>query len=184
MNVLIAVASKHGATWGIAESIASELEAAGLSVDLRDVESVGSLKPYDAVILGSAIYVGNWLKEAKNFADDFRAQLREVPVWLFSSGPLGADEPIPPGDPKVVEEVAAMTQARGYRTFAGRLDPSALGFGERQLAKIVHAPAGDFRDWDAVRGWARDIGVELLSGVATTGAAAHETGPRAVQHRD
>src|SRR5687767_14851595 len=100
MKVLIAVASKHGSTRDIAQAIGQELQATNIAVEVLDltkgdVKDVGS---YQAVILGSAIYAGNWLPEAKQFAQKHREELSSLPVWLFSSGPLGADNPQPHDD--------------------------------------------------------------------------------------
>jgi menaquinone-dependent protoporphyrinogen oxidase len=161
MNVLVAVASKHGSTHDIAEVIAGELRAAGLGVDLRDIESVTDLAGYHAAVLGSAIYMGNWLGEAKRFVEKHATALAAIPVWLFSSGPLGADDPKPHGEPAGVPPLVEAAHAREHKVFVGKLDPHELGLGEKLIAKAVHAPAGDFRDWDAIRGWAHEIAAAL-----------------------
>ncbi|HYI15046.1 MAG TPA: flavodoxin domain-containing protein [Thermomicrobiales bacterium] len=161
MKVLVTGASKHGNTREIANGIAEELRAAGLDADLREAGSVTSLDGYDAVVLGSAIYMGSWLPEAKHLVERFQPQLVALPVWLFSSGPLGADEPQPAGDPGQIPGLMEQTQARGHRVFTGKLDRAELGFGERLITTMVHAPDGDFRDWEAIRGWADDVAVEL-----------------------
>jgi menaquinone-dependent protoporphyrinogen oxidase len=36
-----------------------------------------------------------------------------------------------------------------------------LGFAEKAIVLALRAPEGDFREWDAVRDWAKDIGVAL-----------------------
>ena len=54
-NVLVAYASKSGATAGIAEAIGAELRAHGHDVDVLDVNRVQDLARYDVVVLGSAI---------------------------------------------------------------------------------------------------------------------------------
>ena len=161
MRVLVAVASKHGGTRGIAEAIAEELRAAGPAVDLREAGEVGDLAGYDAVVLGSAIYAGTWLQEARQFAERHHAELSRLPVWLFSSGPLGAPDPQPHDDPDKLAAPLGDVAARDHRVFAGKLDPADLSFGERLIAKVVRAPSGDFRDWDAMRAWAHEIGAAL-----------------------
>ena len=161
MTVLIAVASKHGSTKGIAEAIADEMRSTGIDADVRDIVDVTDVNRYDAVVLGSAVYMGRWMQEAQRFVETHHEAIAAVPVWLFSSGPLGADEPKPVGDPQGIDQIVAATRARGHRTFAGRLESSELGLGERLIVKAVRAPAGDFRDWDAIRGWAREIGEAL-----------------------
>jgi menaquinone-dependent protoporphyrinogen oxidase len=163
MKVLIAVASKHGSTREIAEAITEELRNSSLDADLRDVLEVSEITHYDAVILGSAIYAGSWLSEAKHFAEQHNVDLLKVPVWLFSSGPLGSENPRPHDDPNKLASPMGKVQARDHRVFVGQLNPAELGFGERLLAKAVGAPAGDFRDWDEIRGWARGVATELHS---------------------
>jgi menaquinone-dependent protoporphyrinogen oxidase len=166
MQVLVAVASKHGSTSDIAATIAGELRTMGIGAETRDLGAVTDLGRYDAVVLGSAVYMGRWLPEATAFVDRHRTALAAIPVWLFSSGPLGADRPLPPGDPKDLDQLMEATRAHGHRIFSGRLDPSDLGLGERLIVKVVHAPAGDFRDWEAIRTWAREIGGALLAEAA------------------
>ena len=37
--------------------------------------------------------------------------------------------------------------------FAGKLDPAKLSFIQRKMTELVKSLVGDFRDWDAIRGW-------------------------------
>ena len=126
MKVLVAVASRHDATRGIAEVISDELETAGLEVDLRDADAVANIADYQAIVLGSAIYTGGWLGEAKHLVDFNGPALRLVPVWLFSSGPIGADDAKTLDDPPEIAELIKATQAREHRMFPGRLDKRSL----------------------------------------------------------
>jgi menaquinone-dependent protoporphyrinogen oxidase len=160
MNILVAVASKHGATGEIGEIVAGVLRDAGLTAETRRPQDVMSLDGYDAVVLGSAIYAGRWLDPARAFADRHATALATRPVWLFSSGPLG-NPPMPPGQPAEPIAVATSLGARAHRSFNGRLDPRRLGLLERILTRAVRAPDGDFRDWEAIRAWADEIVAEL-----------------------
>ena len=163
MRVLVTVASKHGSTREIAEAVADELRNQKLSVDVQDAGDVRDIAGYEAVILGSAIYAGNWMPEAKTFAEHFRAELANLPVWLFSSGPLGEGDPQPQDDPIQLSQPMGEVETRDHQVFVGKLDPDTLGFAERLIAKAVRAPWGDFRDWDAIRAWARTIATGLLA---------------------
>jgi menaquinone-dependent protoporphyrinogen oxidase len=175
MKVLVAVASKHGSTRQIAGAIVEELRNSGTDADLRDMSEVSSVRGYDAIILGSAVYMGTWLPEARSFPDHHRVALSKIPIWLFSSGPLGADDPQPHDDPMrlIPTTLAAPISSldvRDHRVFVGKLDQAGLGFGERIAVKMVRAalgdyraPYGDFRDWDDIRSWAREIATELHS---------------------
>jgi menaquinone-dependent protoporphyrinogen oxidase len=169
MNILVAVASRHGSTHEIAGIIAEELGKRGQSVHVRGAADVEDATPYDAVIIGSAIYMGNWLPEARNFVERNQARLATVPVWLFSSGPLGEEQPQPQGDPAHLDELMRSTGAREHRIFVGKLDKHRLGVAERLVARMVKAPEGDFRDWEVIRGWAGDIADALQSPVVAGG---------------
>src|SRR3712207_229163 len=99
MNALVAVASRHGSTNEIARAIAEELRTRGLDAEVRDAEEVDVLDGYEAVVLGSAVYMGDWLLAARRLVERHRQRLAALPLWLFSSGPLGLDDPKPHGDP-------------------------------------------------------------------------------------
>jgi menaquinone-dependent protoporphyrinogen oxidase len=161
MRLLIAVASRHGSTHGIAEAIADELRAASVEVVLENIAGVTSLEGFDAVIIGSAVYMGNWMPEARRFVELHESSLTRVPVWVFSSGPVEAD--IEGTEPPKVAELAERLAARDHTVFAGKLDRSDLSLGERLVTRVVKAPEGDFRDWATIRAWARDVATELVA---------------------
>lgn len=171
MKVLVSAASKHGAAFEVAEEIGGvlreALDAPGGEeervVEVLPPEQVGSVEPYDAVVLGSAVYAGHWLEGARELARSHAAELAERPTWLFSVGPIG-EPPKPEEDPVDVAPVLESTAARDHRIFAGKLDKGALGFAEKAIVLALRAPEGDFRDWDAIRGWAREIAVDLGRG--------------------
>ncbi len=161
MKVLVTVATKHGSTGEIADAVAAELRASGLEADECGADAPANVEDYDAVILGSAVYTGGWLPAARRFAYARRDALRRVPVWLFSSGPIGAEEPKPLGDPAEIPELMHLTQAREHRVFAGKLDKHSLSLADRLVTRVVQAPEGDFRDWEAIRAWGRTIAASL-----------------------
>ena len=161
MNILVAVASRHGSTHEIAEAIAEELRATGHAVDVRKGDEVAGVEMYDAAIVGSAIYAGSWLPEARSFTERHRPALAKLPVWLFSSGPLGAENPQPQDDPQQLAAPMDGVAVRGHRVFVGKLDKRELGLSERLIARVVKAPEGDFREWEEIRAWAREIGAAL-----------------------
>ena len=166
MRILVTAASKHGATTEIAEAIGSTLVEAGADAEVLAPEAVDDLAGYDAVVLGSAVYAGRWLEPARQFAERFRGTLAQCPVWLFSSGPIG-EPPKPEEDPVDVADLRAATGARAHVVFAGKLDRGELGFGEKAIVLALRAPEGDFRDWDAIRDWARGVARDLEGEGAT-----------------
>lgn len=156
IKILVTAASKYGATEEIASALAAVLSERGLEVDVLPVEGVGTIGDYGAVVAGSAVYAGRWMKTARGFIERNAEQLAARPVWLFSSGPIG-DPPKPSEDPVDVSSLIELTGARDHRVFAGRLDRGRLSFGERAIAMALRAPDGDFRDWQDVRTWASAI---------------------------
>lgn len=163
LQVLVAYASKHGSTRGIAEAIAGRLTEAGCQAEARPVDDDPDPSGSDAIVLGSAIYVGSWLKEATDFAHRHADVLGRVPVWLFSSGPLGVEVSDDEEQPRQLGELTEMLHPIGHRVFFGSLDHDKLGFGERMVVKAVKAPEGDFRDWNEIAAWADEIAAALAA---------------------
>jgi menaquinone-dependent protoporphyrinogen oxidase len=169
MRVLVAAASKHGSTAEIAELIAATLAGHGLDAHAVALDRAAGVRGredprgYDAVVLGSAIYAGHWMRAAVQFADRHADVLATRPVWLFSSGPLG-DPPVPAQDAVDVRHVVAAVAPVEHRTFPGALHRPRLGFAERAIVAALRAPYGDFRDWEAVRRWAHGIAATLGPG--------------------
>jgi menaquinone-dependent protoporphyrinogen oxidase len=167
MKVLVVAASKHGASSEIAERIGSELDQRGIETVVASPGDIDSLDGIEAVVLGSAVYAGHWLSPAKDFVDRFDSVLARIPVWIFSSGPIG-DPPKPEEDPVDVAEMERRTSAVEHRLFAGRLDKSKLGFAERAIVAALRAPVGDFRDWDEIAAWAGEIAQTLVPATSDT----------------
>ncbi len=177
MRVLVAYASRHGATAGIADRIGATLTEAGAAAEVLPVEDVKDVVGYDAVVLGGASYMGRWLKPAVVFARKHGKELAARPVWLFSSGPLGTDRIDEDGNdvlkasrPKEFDELTALLQQRGDHVFFGAYDADAppIGLGERVVRRMPAArgslPSGDFRDWPDIDTWAQHIATELGMG--------------------
>jgi menaquinone-dependent protoporphyrinogen oxidase len=164
MRVLITAATRHDATREIAEAIGAGLVERGIDAETRPIDEVTDLVGYDAVVLGSAVYMGRWLKPARQFAEHNGAALTAIPVWLFSSGPLGPKADLVPGEePADIAKLVKLTGAWEHRMFSGRLDRQRLGFAERAAVKAVHAPEGDCRDWSAIDGFAGEIAAQLAA---------------------
>ncbi len=172
MSILVAYASKYGATEGIAERIADQLQASGLQAELRPVSAVGDVGGYEAFVIGGAAYIGHWLKEATEFVRRNRAVLAERPVWLFSDGPLGSETTDAQGrdvrgsaEPEEFGELREAISPRDTRVFFGALDPDKLRLRDRVIRTLPAGrallPEGDFRDWQDIEAWAGQIADEL-----------------------
>jgi menaquinone-dependent protoporphyrinogen oxidase len=165
-QILVAYATKYGATAEIAEKIGEVLNQAGLSAEVLPVDGASNPTPYRAVVLGSAVYIGQWRKEAAKFLEANEETLAGRPVWLFSSGPTGEGDPVELMKgwrfPQAQQEVADRIQPRDIAIFHGAVDTKKLSLPERLILKGVKAPAGDFRDWEAITSWAAAIAEELI----------------------
>lgn len=165
-TVLVAYASKHGSTAAIAAKIGSVLEQYGLESETRIVDGIQDLSGYDAVVLGSAVYAGQWRREAIRFLEQRESELTELPVWLFSSGPTGEGEPIELLQgwrfPEAQQPIADRIDPRDIAVFPGALDWDELNMAEKVIVRGVKAPLGDFRDWDAIVDWAEGIAQAIM----------------------
>jgi len=165
VTVLVAYGTTGGGTGEIAEWVAEELRAAGLTARLLPAADVTDVDGYDALVLGSALYGYGWHLDVRRFVHRFAGRFADRPVWLFSSGPLdgSADAgPLPP----VPHAYAALRElpARAHVTFGGRMTTEArgwLGQVAKQLAR--EGQAGDFRNPPRVRAWAREVAAEIRS---------------------
>ncbi len=161
MRVLVSPASKHGGTAEIGRAIATTLRGEGIDVDVSQPADIHDLSHYQGFVIGSAVYLGEWLPAASAFVTQHSPVLTSKPTWLFSSGPLGEARPEEPVHPEVIEQLVTTTGAIEHRLFSGRLRLDDLGRTERFVAKWVGAPSGDFREWDQIGQWARAIASEL-----------------------
>jgi menaquinone-dependent protoporphyrinogen oxidase len=166
-RVLVAYATKYGATAGIAEKIGQVLQEAGLPTDVLPAGRVRDLSPYRAVVLGSAVYMFHWRNEAAKLLKALAAAQVDRPVWLFSSGPTSETdtEAFMEGLklPKALQPVADRIQPRDVAVFRGVLDLTKMNPFERWVMSRMKAPTGDFRQWDAIEAWAASIAQTLLA---------------------
>ena len=178
MKVLVAYASKYGSTKGIAEFIGEKLRQHGMQADVQEVHTIRNVGDYEAFVIGSAVYMFHWLKEARQFVSRNRALLASHPVWLFSSGPVGKETKNAKGmdlrdvsGPKEIDELREAVKPRDHRVFFGVLDGSkltgtlALGYKMARMSKSAREemPEGDFRDWNEIEAWANSIAATLGS---------------------
>jgi len=160
MKILLAVASRHGGTRGIGEWIRDTFCAAGHDVALFEPDEIDSLDGYDAVVIGSAVYLAHWIPAARDLIDREGPALRQRPVWLFSSG-LATQPASAANSPNELADLRERAGARGHRSFRGRLDRSVLTFAERAAIAGARSREGDHRDEAAVRAWALEVLADL-----------------------
>lgn len=169
-QVLVAYASKYGATREIAERIGDVLRQAGVPVDVTPARSDLDLTRYQAVVLGSAVYVGKWQKEAEGFLKANEKSLAAKPVWIFSSGPTGEGNPVelvggervPPALQPIIDRI----QPRDVTIFHGNIALDKVNPIEKWAVKsLVKKPFGDYRDWGGITTWAGKIAETLNHGL-------------------
>jgi menaquinone-dependent protoporphyrinogen oxidase len=165
MTILVAYASKRGSTAEIAETIAATLRREGLGVCLEQAENVQSLAPYDAVVLGSAVYMKRWRGDARHFLKKHRKALKQMPFWVFSSGPVGDpanDNPEWVEPPQIVHKVEELG-GREHVVFGGCLPAEPKNVIEKAMVEGTPRELRDRRDWAEIRDWAKQIPVALTA---------------------
>ncbi len=160
MKILVTASSKHGTTTEIADAIAERLRGAGFEVVRQAPQDVVDLNGIDAVIIGSAVYMTQWMEPAAAFLERFETQLNRIPVWAYSVGLSGVPKHSPQ-DPSRIGPVLLKVHVVHHRTFPGRYVPSKLTLRERSIARLAGAVEGDFRDWKAIDEWTDGIIKEL-----------------------
>lgn len=189
-RALIVYASRHGATAGIAKRIGEVLRSAEVEAVVAPASKELDARDFDAYVVGSGVYMGSWLKEGIEYLERNVETLKTRPTWLFSSGPipsstkerpldedryggaLGPAEGPGSGGRQRIERVAELIGVRDHRILQGAYDPNdpPKAISER-LARMMPAvkdilPEGDFRQWDVIESWAKEIAEEIAEKVA------------------
>ncbi|HPI98755.1 MAG TPA: flavodoxin domain-containing protein, partial [Synergistales bacterium] len=157
-RILVAYETRKGSTREVAETIASEIRSCGWDAVAMDIKTSPSPEEYDHVILGGPIYMGK-IKEVKAFAERHEEVLRTRLLGAFAVGMSFAvtDEEQQASGRKALDEAIAPLEPARLGYFAGRIDPAKLSLIEKGMVKMVKSPIGDFRDWDAIQAWAREV---------------------------
>lgn len=162
--ILVAYATRYGSTQEVAEHVAAVLLEAGYTVDIRHTKDVKSLEGCNAVVLGAPLYMGKWHKDARRFLARHQGALQERPVAVFALGPLEpVEEQMQDAREQLDRNLVKYPWLDPVETamFVGKFDPDKLTFPYNLLPLDDALPAGDNRDWDAIRGWAGELPVQL-----------------------
>jgi len=158
-NILVTYATRAGSTVDVATNIAQTLSKTGIIVDVLPIEHVRDVDGYDAAIIGSAIRMGHWLPEAVAFVKANREDLSKIPIAYFLvSGFLRDDNPeMRKTVRSYLDPVCAILEPQSIGMFAGKMDYQKLSWLDRFIAKMVRAPEGDWRNWQAIQHWGHDL---------------------------
>lgn len=172
-KVLVAYASKRGSTAEIADTIAAVLRESGHGADCVAAGTVAGLDGYDAVVLGSAVYMRRWRGDARRFLRKHRRALERMPWWAFSSGPTGdpASDNATWAEPGRTMHKAERLGVREHVVFGGSMPSEPHGRIERSMVEKTPEQWRDRRDWDAIRAWARGVAGRLPAAGARPAAA-------------
>jgi menaquinone-dependent protoporphyrinogen oxidase len=140
-HVLVAYATLRGTTRGVAETIGTAMRNAGMQVDVRRASGVNDCTGYAAVVLGTPLYAGKVLKEARLFPFTHRKALKEIPFYVFLVGmSLGR-----PGRGQVRKANDALIPMKE------QVEVREVGYFGGALGLL------DLRDPAKIEGWAIDI---------------------------
>ncbi len=156
-KVLVAYASRLGSTGGVAQAIGEELTARGNVVDVKMAKDVRDISSYGTVLLGSAVRMGRWLPEAVAFLEQNADTLASKSVSYFTVC-MTMQEDTPENRARaqdITGAARAMREPAAEGFFGGEMDYSKLSFLEQAILRAKKTPEGDFRDWDAIRAWAK-----------------------------
>jgi menaquinone-dependent protoporphyrinogen oxidase len=163
-SVLVGYATKYGSTQEVAEAVAATLRESGLTAAVQPAREVRTLEGYDAVVLGAALYMFRWHKDALGFLSKHRKALAERPVAVFALGPVHVphdDKEWQNSRAQLNKELAKYPWLKpvAVEILGGKFDPTKLTFPWNKFAG--KEPASDIRDWAAIRAWAGSISTLL-----------------------
>lgn len=164
-KMLVAYATRGGSTAEVAEYVGEVLRATGkTTLDVRPLTPMLDVSGYNAVVVGSAIRMGHWLPEAVAFVKANREALSHIPTAYFLvSGLLRNDTPETRRRVLAyLDPVRAILEPVSIGLFAGKIDFSKMDWFDRSIAEGVSQSEGDWRNWEAIRGWARDLKTGLI----------------------
>ena len=158
-KTLVAYVTRGGSTAEIARVIATTLSAQVAEVDLLPLNQVTDLKDYQAVVLGSAVRMSQWLPDAMKFVEQHQAQLSQVPTAFFAVHLMNIrdDEASRRSRQAYLDPIRKLVSPQKEAFFAGVGDWKKVSFVDGLIGKAVKAPEGDFRDWQAIQAWAEDL---------------------------
>jgi menaquinone-dependent protoporphyrinogen oxidase len=185
-KILVTYATMAGSTEEVARVVSEELAKNGLQVEVLPIVQVKDLSGYTGVVVGAPMIMG-WHRQARRFLRQHRKQMQSIPLAVFilamsltqeeAMGVDGVSVVVDPGLPKPAQDPARLSFRERYTrlgnylkpilksahpvsigVFGGRLEYGRLKWWAVLFAMlIIQAPAGDRRNWEAMRDWASGL---------------------------
>lgn len=167
-EVLVAYGTRYGSTKEVAETVAATLEEQGLEVEVKPAREVSWLDGYEAVVLGTPLYMGALHKDVRALLEKNQVALEHTPFALFALGPIKADDGVDGSRAQLIDALAKLPVPTPASTavFVGAYDPARLGFRDKMIAALPASPlhgqtVHDDRDWEAISGWALQLSTRM-----------------------
>jgi menaquinone-dependent protoporphyrinogen oxidase len=125
-----------------------------VEAEVRPARDVETLDPYRGVVIGGALYMGRWHRDARHFLSNHRDELTGLPLAVFAMGPLTLEGKDVARSRKQLDHALAKEPGLEPLTvaiFGGVVDPGKEHF------PFTHMDASDARDWQQIRAWADSV---------------------------
>lgn len=186
-KILVAYATKSGSTAEVAAYVGASLRRHGYTTDVRPIAQVTAPDAYEAVVVGAPMLGGwhreasEFLRRSQAALAGVPTALFVTaltlthPAAVLEVTPVFADPSLAqaPKDPAHLSFKESHTTVAAYMgpvlkraavrpvsigIFAGKLDYDRLDFLTRLYVRVLFGtPAGDYRNWAAIDGWAAGL---------------------------
>lgn len=158
-KVLVVYATRHGSTAEVAQEIGNVLRSSDLETDVKAVDEVEDLGPYEAIVFGAPLYMGRMQRAGTRFLAAHNEELSSRPLAVFSLGPNDTEDSRRGAQKQLDRKLAKRPDLHPFAVglFGGVIDSEKLRFPFSKLND------GDWRDWDAIRAWAGSLVPQLNS---------------------
>jgi menaquinone-dependent protoporphyrinogen oxidase len=175
-KILVIYATWAGATHEIADEIARQMKTKlpDMEIDVKPVKEVDSIREYRSVVIGTSIHASQPMRAISQFMKKHRAELAALPVAVFVvCANMWEDTPKSRTETtqwinKTLEKYPDI-QPVSLGLFAGAVITEGDDFNSLNILfrKTIESMRDnlqkqygktDFRDWDAIRAWADQVG--------------------------
>jgi menaquinone-dependent protoporphyrinogen oxidase len=185
MKALIVYGTRYGATEGTSQEIAKVLRNEGLEVKVVNAreEKIKDIIPFELVIVGTGIQMSRWVGEVEDFLKSHQSDLSKKKVALFVSTMKMVSE----REGKIEDLAKARKMELDDKLGKYNLEFLSVGFFggvmnfnkmniiarkafgsmrarlEKDGFKEVEPGLFELRDWEEIRGWAKELALKSQS---------------------